>query len=369
MFQIPIPDSPTTNERKCLIIDGIGGVPLGRELFDAFLQAGSQAVHWDALKQKSRRCYGLSSAIYKARNKSRDREGFSHLPRLPLEPLRNVLKEEAPTHVLVVGFLYKHYDVAQVAELVRSAGARFILYDTDSCNLYSKRREFLYFIEKELPLYDQIFSFSERTTRFFRETLCLNALHLPFGAVVVPELGIEKDRDVLFVGSADLRRVFLLENIREYLSIRGNRWRRNYSLMSSTLRHRVDDRPVWGEELQTLLQSSRIVLNITRSDFYGAETGVNLRIFEAIAAGCFLLTDYCDEIAALFTPGQDIEVFRSGEELNDKVRYYLENPQERERIARNGRARLLEQHTWANRVERIFASEGRMTLSGVPTIS
>ncbi|SDI90175.1 spore maturation protein CgeB [Pseudomonas flavescens] len=357
MLQMPTADALAKSKRKYLIIDGIGGVPLGRELFDAFLQAGSQAVHWDALKQKPRHWYGLSSALFKARNKTRDREGFSHLPRLPLEPLRRLLEREAPTHVLVVGFLYKHYDVARVAEMVRSAGARFILYDTDSCNLYSKRREFLYFIEEELPRYDRLFSFSETTTRFFRETLGLEALHLPFGAVVVPERQIEKDRDVLFVGSADLRRVFLLENIRETLSIRGNRWRRNYALMSSSLRQCVDDRPVWGEELQTLLQSSRIVLNITRSDFYGAETGVNLRIFEAVAAGCFLLTDYCDEIASLFTPGQDIEVFRSGAELNDKVRYYLANPQERERIAQNGRARFLEQHTWANRVERILACD------------
>ncbi|UCJ17307.1 glycosyltransferase [Pseudomonas sp. MM211] len=357
MLQMPTADAPVTSKRKYLIIDGIGGVPLGRELFDAFLQAGSQAVHWDALKQKPRQLYGLSSALFKARNKTRDREGFSHLPRLPLEPLRRLLEREAPTHVLVVGFLYKHYDVAQVAQMVRSAGARFILYDTDSCNLYSKRREFLYFIEEELPRYDQLFSFSETTTRFFHETLGLEALHLPFGAVVVPERQIEKDRDVLFVGSADLRRVFLLENIRENLSIRGNRWRRNNALMSSTLRQCVDDRPVWGEELQTLLQSSRIVLNITRSDFYGAETGVNLRIFEALAAGCFLLTDYCDEIASLFTPGQDIEVFRSGAELKDKVRYYLANPQERERIAQNGRARFLEQHTWANRVGRILACD------------
>lgn len=358
MVQVPTRhETPATAPRKYLILDGIGGVPLGRELFDAFMQAGTQAVYWDALQQKPRQWYGLSSALFKARNKARDREGFSHLPRLPLEPLRRLLAEEAPTHVLVIGFLYKHYDVAQVAALVRSAGARFILYDTDSCNLYSKRREFLYFLEEELPRYDQLFSFSETTTRFFRETLGLDAQHLPFGAVVIPERAVEKHRDVLFVGSADLRRVFLLENIRDHLSIRGNRWRRNYALMSSGLRQCVDDRSVWREELHALLQSSRIVLNITRSDFYGAETGVNLRIFEALSAGCFLLTDYCEEIASLFTPGQDIEVFRSGAELSEKVRYYLAHPEERERIAHSGRARFLAQHTWANRVERLLASD------------
>ncbi|MER0043967.1 MULTISPECIES: glycosyltransferase [unclassified Pseudomonas] len=355
MEQLPEGDTLAVGKRKYLILDGIGGVPLGRELFEAFLEAGVPAVHWDALRQKPRRWYGVASALYKASNKAGERDGFSHLPRLPLEPLRKLLEDEAPTHVLVVGFLYKHYDLDQVAVLVRDRGARFMLYDTDSCNLYSKRREFLYFIGQELPRYDLLFSFSEVTTRFFRETLGLNAQYLPFGAVDLPQQQREPERDVLFVGSADLRRVFLLENIREHLTVRGNRWRRNHALMSPELQERVDDRAVWGEELRELLQTSRIVLNITRSDFHGAETGVNLRIFEAISAGCFLLTDYCEEIASLFTPGEEIEVFRSRAELKDKVRHYLANPAECERVARNGRARFLEQHTWANRVAHILA--------------
>lgn len=355
MAQMPEGSTLAVGKRKYLILDGISGVPLGRELFEAFLEAGVPAVHWDALRQKPRRWYNLRSALHKARNKADERDGFSHLPRLPLEPLRKLLCDEAPTHVLVVGFLYKHYDIAQVAGMVRDYGARFMLYDTDSCNLYSKRREFLYFIGQELPRYDSLFSFSEVTTRFFRDTLGLDAQHLPFGAVILPQRPREPERDVLFVGSADLRRVFLLENIREHLVVRGNRWRRNNDLMSHELQQRVDDRAVWGEELLELLQTSRIVLNITRSDFHGAETGVNLRIFEAISAGCFLLTDYCEEITSLFTPGEEIEVFRSRTELKDKVLYYLANPAERERIAHNGRARFLEQHTWANRVARVLA--------------
>lgn len=357
MQQLPRGDRPAVNSHKYLILDGIGGVPLARELTEAFVQAGSLAVHWDALRQKPRRWYGLSSALFKARNKARDGDGFSHLPRLPLEPLRKLLEREVPTHVLVIGFLYKHYDVAKVASMVRDAGARFILYDTDSCNLYSKRREFLYFIEEELPCYDQIFSFSETTTGFFRETLGLQALHLPFGAIARgASEQPDKERDVLFVGSADLRRIFLLETIRDHVCIRGNRWRRNDGLMSSILRLRVDDRPIWGEDLQALLRGSRIVLNITRSDFYGAETGVNLRIFEAVAAGCFLLTDYCEEITALFTPGEEIEVFRSSAELREKVRYYLAHPEERERIARAGHARFLREHGWGDRVRRILSA-------------
>lgn len=346
----------TIETHKYLILDGIGGVPLARELSAAFVEAGIDTVYWNALEQPSRSFYKLSSSVFKTRNKLRDREGYSHLPRLPLGPLEALIKKEAPTHVLVVGFLYKHYDPASVRALVKASGARFLLYDTDSCNLYSKRREFLYFLGQELPCYDLIFSFSAVTTRFFKQALALDARHLPFGAARVSTVIRDKDQDVLFVGSADLRRVFLLENIHEHISIRGSRWRRNFPLMSDALRRCVDDRPVWGDDLQDLLQRSRIVLNITRSDFYGAETGVNLRIFEAVAAGCFLLTDYCEEITTLFTPGEEIEVYRSGSELKEKVRYYLAHPEERERIARNGHARFLRGHGWHDRVKQILSA-------------
>ena len=58
-----------------------------------------------------------------------------------------------------------------------------------------------------------------------------------------------------------------------------------------------------GTELHCWWVRSKIVLNITCGDFYAAETGVNLRIFGALAAGCFLLTDHCDEIGDLFDTG------------------------------------------------------------------
>ncbi|WP_415846179.1 glycosyltransferase [Stutzerimonas zhaodongensis] len=338
---------------KIIILDGISGVPLGKEIHGAFQGAGVSSVYADAFHFKARPFYRLSSIVLKSRNRMRDKEGFSHLPRIELKELEALIERERPTHVLVIGFLYKHFEVRAARELLNKHGVSLLLYDTDSCNLYGKRREFVYFIQQELPVYDHIFSFSKVTTRFFQDTLGLKASHLPFGALPVHALGLQKTAEALFVGSADLRRVFLLEGVRNRVAIRGNRWKRNYPLMSSALRARVDDRTVWGEELQMLLQSAKIVINITRSDFYGAETGVNLRIFEALSAGCFLLTDYCEEIAELFTPGQDIEVFRSATELRAKVAYYLENEEERERIARNGRARFLEHHTWAARIDQI----------------
>jgi spore maturation protein CgeB len=136
----------------------------------------------------------------------------------------------------------------------------------------------------------------------------------------------------------------------------GNRWRRNQPLISPALYQRIDDQPVWGEALHRLLGQAKIVLNITRTDFHGAETGINLRIFEALAAGCFLLTDHCDELAELFAIGKEIETYRSAAELVEKVRYYLAHPEERNRIARDGHAAFRAAHTWNHRATDILNS-------------
>lgn len=339
--------------RKILILDGIGGVPLGREICETFTQLGIAATHVDCLRQPRRPFYGLRAAYAKARNKSDARDGFHLLPKLVPDGLRQLLATERPSHILVVGFAYKFHDPLLLRRLADDCGARLLLYDTDSCNLYGRRREFIFFIERELPIYDLIFSFSQVTTRFFRDTRKLHAVHLPFGAKpIAAHPSSAQPIDALFVGSGDLRRIFLLEGVRDRVTVRGNRWQRNYPLISAALRDRIVDQPVWGEELHALLGAAKIVLNITRSDFYGAETGINLRIFEALAAGCFLLTDHCDEIAALFRVGEEIETFRSASELADKLAYYLQNPDRRQAIARNGHAAFLREHTWAARIDR-----------------
>ena len=336
---------------KFLILDGISGVPLGRDVADALQAEGCTTVHFDCLAQSSRRFHGLRSAYAKARNKQADKDGFYLLPRLRGAALAALIAQEAPTHILVIGFIYKFFDPQDLRRLATAGQAQLLLYDTDSCNLYDKRREFIFFIENELPVYDRIFSFSQVTTRFFRDTRGLPACHLPYGAqpITLPA-GQTKCLDALFVGSGDLRRILLLEAIKDKVTIFGNRWTRNFPLISRELQARITDQPVWGQDLHQLLAQASVVLNITRSDFYGAETGVNLRIFETVAAGCFLLTDHCDELEDLFVIGQEIDTFRSARELADKLHYYLAHEDERMAMARRGYEKLMQAHTWQIRI-------------------
>jgi spore maturation protein CgeB len=323
-------------------------------LTEAIAGEGQNVTYLDMKKFDHKPLYRIRSVVYKSLNKIESSDSYYDFPRLNESKFERYIETEKPTAILVIGFFYKYLSPSFLRELKERYKIKLFLYDTDSCNLYAKRREFIYFLDSELPVYDEIFSFSKVTTRFFKETKRLNASFLPFGAnkSIFP---IENKwlHDVIFVGSCDLRRIFLLENIKDKVNIYGDRWSRNYPLISDELKTKIIDKGVWGAELLNLLGSSKIVLNITRSHFYGAETGINLRIFEALANGCFLLTDYSDEVAEIFKIGEEIEVFRTTAELVYKVNYYLENPIARQEIAKKGHEKYLAEHTWKARANQL----------------
>lgn len=78
--------------------------------------------------------------------------------------------------------------------------------------------------------------------------------------------------------------------------------------------------------------------------------GVNQKTFEIPAAKGFQLSDFRSDIAGIFTVGKEIEIFRSPQELREKVLWYLNHEQERATIAQAGHERLLREHTLRSRI-------------------
>jgi glycosyltransferase involved in cell wall biosynthesis len=86
---------------------------------------------------------------------------------------------------------------------------------------------------------------------------------------------------------------------------------------------------------------SQITLNISLNG------DLNLRVFEALAAGGFLLTDQLSPesgLARLFASGRHLETWRTPGELVEKIRHYLAHPAEAQRIRREGQAELIRHH-------------------------
>ncbi len=84
------------------------------------------------------------------------------------------------------------------------------------------------------------------------------------------------------------------------------------------------------------------------------ETGACLRVFEVMAAGGFMLSNYQKELEELFVPNEDIVLYHNEEELLQLVDYYLSHEEERKRIARNGQRKVLAYHTLHIRFQKVM---------------
>ncbi|MBR1598151.1 MAG: glycosyltransferase [Lachnospiraceae bacterium] len=92
-----------------------------------------------------------------------------------------------------------------------------------------------------------------------------------------------------------------------------------------------------------IFKCSKINLSMTNRPI---RTGMPLRMFDTMGAGGFLLTNYQSEIPDFFEIGKDLEVYDSQEDLINKIDYYLQHEDERIQIARNGQAKVKNEHSY-----------------------
>jgi len=106
------------------------------------------------------------------------------------------------------------------------------------------------------------------------------------------------------------------------------------------------------EEMARIYRQSKIVVNIARDDF---PQDANLRTFEAMAAGAFLLTSLPTELAQIgFEDGVHYVGFRKEAEIVPLVRKYLLEESARRQIAEAARDKVLHEHSYDRRVEAIL---------------
>lgn len=126
-----------------------------------------------------------------------------------------------------------------------------------------------------------------------------------------------------------------------------------YSEVDETLMPKVHRRPPVqvGEATSFIYAGTKINLNIALK---GIEGGTTQRIMDIMGAGGFVLTNYCEETAELFEEDKEIVMFRTPEELIQKVDYYLEHEEEREQIARAGHERAMNDYTYEKKIKKLL---------------
>lgn len=113
------------------------------------------------------------------------------------------------------------------------------------------------------------------------------------------------------------------------------------------------------EEAAEKFCESKIVFNISMLD------DINMRTFEAMGTGSFLLTNWIPTIEELFEDGKHLVLYRSLDEMVDKAKYYLAHDTEREKIAAAGYEEVRLKHTIQHRVNRMLEVVEQKLLVGV----
>lgn len=100
---------------------------------------------------------------------------------------------------------------------------------------------------------------------------------------------------------------------------------------------------VIGDDMVKSINSYKIHLNCNISN------DINYRTFETTGCNTLLLTNYTPGLEKLFEIDKEVVTYRSISELQEKAKFYLDNPSERNKISQLGYEKSKSSHTYFNR--------------------
>lgn len=163
-----------------------------------------------------------------------------------------------------------------------------------------------------------------------------------------PKMAHECDYAVSFIGSAYGNRPRWIEALR----------RRGIEV--NCFGHGWPSGPIASDEIPRIVRSSIVSLNFGDSGLLWRgwrlvrNRQIKARVFEVTGAGGFLLTEPADALAEYFALDREIVCFSDIDELAAKIRYYLDHPEERNRIAWAGYERTRNEHTYEQRFRHLL---------------
>jgi hypothetical protein len=111
-------------------------------------------------------------------------------------------------------------------------------------------------------------------------------------------------------------------------------------------------------EVIDVFNASRVNLNLSNPWHHGTMPQIKGRHFEIPQCQGFQISTPADDLESYFVPGKEIIIVNTVTELIEKTRYYLNNSTERETIAFAARERMLNEHQWHHRFQKIFKEVG-----------
>lgn len=219
----------------------------------------------------------------------------------------------------------------------------------------------------DLTVYDLILSSLPNVVRNFRQHGIHSELfRLGFEPAVLDAVEeTERSVQVSFVGSLSefhTSRRRWLEDICQGGDVKVWGSEANGLPRDSTLRESYQG-PAWGLDMYRVLRSSLITLN--HHIDMASDHANNMRLYESTGVGTFLVTDGMETLHKMFEPGKEVATYRNSQDCLEVVRYFLENEDERDKIAQAGQRRTLREHTYHHRMRELIQIVSRYLSSGL----
>ena len=104
-------------------------------------------------------------------------------------------------------------------------------------------------------------------------------------------------------------------------------------------------------EMPLIFNRSKINLNPTSKSI---RSGIPLRVFDIMACGGFMLSNYQTELCELFVPGEDFVYYDSIEQIPEIADYYLNHEKERREIAHNAFVKVKDNYDYMLRLNKLL---------------
>lgn len=221
--------------------------------------------------------------------------------------------------------------------------------------------------------FEYLFTIDTAALEYYQKIGHKKAYHLPLAAntdVFNPQKVEEEFKsDICFVGYPYPDRLkileFLLLNTSYKISVVGNwsRYLRNYRQNKNLI---INEGWVEPPKVADYYNGAKIVLNSHRPSNLRQNKNklgivgksINNRTFDVAACAAFQLIEFKEDLANHFVENKEIVAFRDMEELVDKIHYYMAADIERTNIANKARDRVLKEHTFQHRIDKMLSLIG-----------
>ena len=223
---------------------------------------------------------------------------------------------------------------------------------------------------KLIDCFDYVFTIDSATLELYQKKGHQQVYHLPLATT--PSLFAPKNVDKIYysdlclVGYPYSDRIKYIQLLLQYTSYKiqvVGPWRHILPLFKDYENISIHSDWVEPPIVANYYNGAKIVLNTHRpADQQHNQNklgiigkSINNRTFDVAACAAFQLIEFKEDLPTHFIELQEIVSFKSTEELIEKTHYYIQAENERKEIAIKGRERVLKEHTFQHRMDKMIS--------------